>query len=130
MSTLTDFRDLIPMVVMQALQSAGAVVCEPYARARIETTWHLLGQLLAELAREGSAIKSQLIEEEYADVTAVLPSARMPDFHRRLPGLTGGEGVIESDVDGHRPVKGSQPIRARTKPSPLDRDAYLRSLRR
>jgi ribosomal protection tetracycline resistance protein len=52
------------------------------------------------------------------------------DLRRRLPGLTAGEGVLESTFDGYRPVHGDPPIRRRTTADPRHRKDYLRSLTR
>ena len=40
-------------------------------------------------------------------------------------GLTGGEGVLESDFAGYEPVSGEQPTRRRTTPNPLNLDEYV-----
>jgi ribosomal protection tetracycline resistance protein len=42
------------------------------------------------------------------------------DVQRNLPGLTRGEGVLESTFAGYEPVAGEQPTRRRTTPSPLN----------
>jgi ribosomal protection tetracycline resistance protein len=47
------------------------------------------------------------------------------DLRLRLPGLTGGEGVIESSFSGYQPVRGAPPTRRRSTVNPLDRDTYL-----
>jgi ribosomal protection tetracycline resistance protein len=44
-----------------------------------------------------------------------LPAARADDLQRQLPGLTGGEGVLESSFAGYQPVSGDQPTRAALK---------------
>ena len=49
----------------------------------------------------------------------------MRDLRRQLPGLTGGEGVVETSFGGHEPVRGLPPTRRRTTVNPLDRDTYL-----
>jgi ribosomal protection tetracycline resistance protein len=64
-------------------------------------------------------------------IEAVLPAARTQDLRRQLPGLTGGEGVVETNFGGYRPVRGAPPTRPRLMVNPLDRDTYLaRSARR
>ena len=46
-----------------------------------------------------------------AVVDAVLPAARATDLQRRLAGITGGEGVIETSFEGYEPVLGEPPVR-------------------
>ena len=42
-----------------------------------------------------------------------------------FPGLTGGEGVLESEFAGYQPVTGEPPIRKRATPDPRNLDEYL-----
>jgi ribosomal protection tetracycline resistance protein len=58
-------------------------------------------------------------------VEITLPAARAQDLTRQLPGLTSGEGVIETSFGGYRPVRGVPPVRPRTMPDPLNRREYL-----
>jgi ribosomal protection tetracycline resistance protein len=46
-----------------------------------------------------------------AAVEAVLPAARIAELQRQLPGLTSGEGVLDSEFAGYRPVSGEPPTR-------------------
>jgi ribosomal protection tetracycline resistance protein len=51
------------------------------------------------------------------------------ELRRQLPGLTGGEGVLESELAGYEPVAGPPPVRKRTTPNPLNLDEYLAHFR-
>jgi ribosomal protection tetracycline resistance protein len=44
-------------------------------------------------------------------IETVLPAARAQDLQQQLPGLTGGEGVLDSSFAGYQPVSGDQPSR-------------------
>ena len=52
-TTVADFNRLTPMVVMQALAEAGTVVCEPFARVRLEVPAMSLATVLSALAKLG-----------------------------------------------------------------------------
>jgi ribosomal protection tetracycline resistance protein len=54
-----------------------------------------------------------------------IPAARVRGLERKLPSLTGGEGVIETAFERYRRVRGKVPARPRTGPNPLDREDYL-----
>ncbi|MDQ1647029.1 MAG: ribosomal protection tetracycline resistance protein, partial [Cryptosporangiaceae bacterium] len=43
----------------------------------------------------------------------------------RIPGLTRGEGVLESAFDRYERVTGPIPVRARSGPDPRNRKEYL-----
>jgi ribosomal protection tetracycline resistance protein len=63
--------------------------------------------------------------------SAVLPVARVRTLQHQLPGLSMGEGILETRPGGYQPVGGDNPPRReRSGPSPLDRDAWLASLTR
>ena len=59
-----------------------------------------------------------------------MPAARAQSLHRQLPGLTGGEGVLESMFAGYQPATGDQPTRRRTTPDPLRFEEYMLNLAR
>jgi ribosomal protection tetracycline resistance protein len=129
-STAADFRKLTPLVVMQAVERAGTVVCEPVLRVRLELPVAAIGAVLAALAGLGAAAEAPTLRGELATIEAAVPAARMPELQRQLPGLTAGEGVLESDFGGYQPVTGTPPTRPRTTANPLNRAEYLMHLAR
>jgi ribosomal protection tetracycline resistance protein len=104
-STAADFRKLTPFVLMQALERAGTVVCEPTVRVRLEVPTTTIGTLLPALARLGAVVETPSPHGELSTIEATLPAARADDLQRELPGLTGGEGVLESSFAGYEPVR-------------------------
>jgi len=59
-----------------------------------------------------------------------LPSGRVHELQQQLPGLTGGEGVLESEFARYQEVSGEFPVRRRTDHNPLCRDEYLLHIQR
>ncbi len=110
-TTAADFRALTPLVLRDALRQAGTVVCQPMARARLELPAPRLGDVLSALARLGAATEMPLPGAELVAVTALLPSAQVRTLQEQLPGLTGGEGVLDTSFGGYEPVRGSFPAR-------------------
>ena len=111
-TTAADFRKLTPLVLMDALRQAGTVVCQPMARVRLELPAPRTGEVLSALARLGAATQMPRLDAELSVVTAVLPSAQVRSLQEQLPGLTGGEGVLDASFGGYDPVPGSSPRRA------------------
>jgi ribosomal protection tetracycline resistance protein len=130
LSTPADFRKLTPLVLMQALERAGTVVCEPVLRVRLEMPTGTIGAVLAVLARLGAVPQTPSLQAELATIETVLPAARVQDLQRRLPALTAGEGVLESDFGGYQPVSGTPPTRPRMTANPLNREEYMMYLAR
>jgi ribosomal protection tetracycline resistance protein len=75
------------------------------------------------VARLGGAVETPSVRGDLSTIEAVTPAARVQDLRRQLPGLTGGEGVVETNFAGYRPVSGAPPTRRRTTANPLDRGA-------
>lgn len=130
LSTAADFRKLTPLVLMQALERATTVVCEPTVRVSLEIPTTRIGRVVPALARLGAAVEATSLQGDLSVVETVLPAARAHDLQRQLPGLTGGEGVLESTFAGYQPVAGDQPTRRRTTANPLNLDEYMMHLAR
>ena len=123
-TTHHDYRRLTPLVLMDALADAGSIVCEPIARVELNVPQRAIGSVLAAVSRLGGVGEALDVERAVARVRA----DRVRDLQRQLPGLTSGEGVLEAHPGGYRPVQSDPPTRPRTRPSPLNRKEYLRSL--
>jgi ribosomal protection tetracycline resistance protein len=130
LSTAADFRKLTPLVLMQALERAGTVVCEPVLRVRLELPTWTIGAVLAALARLGAVVETTSLQGELAMIETAFPAARVQQFQRQLPGLTAGEGVLESEFCGYQAVSGAPPTRRRRTVNPLNREEYLMHLAR
>lgn len=113
-TTAADFRMLTPLVLMPALQRAKTVVCEPIIRLKIEIPSETLGAVLTAVSRLGELVGSPSSRGSFSVIEALIPAARAQDVRRQLPGLTGGEGVVETTFDGYQPVLGAPPTRRRT----------------
>ena len=128
LSSAADFRKLTPLVLMAALDQAATVVCEPIVNVSIELPTDTIGSVISTLARLGGAMHTSSTRGRLSTIETVLPAARAQELQRRLPGLTGGEGVVASEHGGYEPVLGTPPRRRRTTPSPLNRAEYLAHL--
>ena len=111
LSTAADFKKLTPLVLMQALERAGTVVCEPVVRVSLEIPAPTIGAVSAALARLGASVEAPSQRDDQATIDAVLPSLRAQELQRQLPELTGGEGVLESTFAGYQPTNGDRPTR-------------------
>lgn len=111
-STAADFRKLTPLVLRQALELAGTVVCEPTVRVSLEVPTASVGAVMPALIRLGGTVETPSARAELSTLEGVLPVGRADELQRQLAGLTGGEGVLESSFAGYQPVNGDQPIRA------------------
>jgi ribosomal protection tetracycline resistance protein len=126
----SDFRLLTQLVLSNALARAGTWVCEPLANVSLEMPASTAQAVLAMLGRLGGVVRGQFSANDLTKVSAVLPVAQLNALQQRLPGLSMGEGILETSPGGYQPIGDNPPNRARSRPSPLDRDAWLASLSR
>jgi ribosomal protection tetracycline resistance protein len=133
-STATDFRNLTPMVLRAALARAGTAVHEPVHRFDLEVPADALPAVLPVLARLDAVPRSPTVHGDRCVLDGEIPAARIHELEQRLPGLTRGEGVLDTAFARYRPVRGPAPRRTWSGQGPLDgdpldRDDYLRRLR-
>jgi ribosomal protection tetracycline resistance protein len=124
-STAGDFRNLTPLVLMDALRRAGTTVYEPLQRFRLEIPDDTYGALVPLLLRLRAVPRTTRIGGSVCVVEGEIPAARVHDLERRLPALTRGEGLVECDFDRYEPVRGRVPERPRSDHDPLNRKEYL-----
>lgn len=124
-STAGDFRKLTPLVLMNALEQAGTVVCEPLYRFRLEIPADAFGPMLAALARLRAIPQTSAVRGSSYVLEGEIPAAKIHELQHQLPGLTHGEGVLEATFSRYEPIHGGFPTRPPTDPNPLNRKAYL-----
>jgi ribosomal protection tetracycline resistance protein len=125
MPTARDMKRLVPLVLMQALEQGGTAVCEPVFRIAAEVPTEAIGAVLAALGRLGAGDTTPSAGGELSVLNASLPASRVQELRRQLPGLTGGEGVLDSEFAGYQPVTGETPTRRRLTPDPRNLEEYL-----
>ncbi len=130
MPTARDLKRLVPLVLVQALEQGGSVVCEPVFRIAAEVPTEAIGPMLAALGRLGAGAATPSTLGELSVLETTLPASLVQELRRRLPGLTGGEGVLDSEFAGYQPVTGETPIRRRLTPDPRNLEEYLAQLGR
>lgn len=112
-TTAAHFRHLTPLVIAAALGKAGTVVCEPMLHVAIELPPESIGSVITQVTNLGGVIERETSHGGLMVIDAELPAAQAQQLRQRLPGLTGGEGAMEADFAGYRPVRGAPPHRER-----------------
>ncbi|WP_112247322.1 GTP-binding protein [Kribbella monticola] len=124
-STAGDFRQLTPLVMMDALREAGTTVFEPMHRFQLEVPTDTTRAVLAALSRLRAIPQVPALAATTSVLEGEIPAAAVYKLEQQLPALTRGEGVLESAFDRYHPVTGPIPTRARTDHNPLNRREYL-----
>ncbi|GGO52339.1 tetracycline resistance protein, tetM/tetO subfamily [Streptomyces daqingensis] len=125
-STGADFRQLTPLVLIEALKRAGTTVHEPVHRFRLEIPAETFGTVLPVLSRLRAVPGVPAADGPAYLLEGEIPAANIHTLEQRLPALAGGEGVLECVFSHYRPVAGGAvPSRPRTDHDPLNRKEYL-----
>jgi ribosomal protection tetracycline resistance protein len=127
-TSAADYRRLTQLVLMTALDRAGTWVCEPLSALSLEVPSTTAPGAVAARGQLSGRVRGQFSANGRSTIDAVLPVARVRSMQNRLPGLSMGEGSLETRFGGYQPIGSDPPCRPRTTPSPLDRDAWLASL--
>jgi ribosomal protection tetracycline resistance protein len=129
-STAGDFRNLTPLVLMDALRQAGTVVYEPLHRFQLELPADLFGAALPVLAKLRAVPQTSTPRGTAYQVEGEIPAARIHELDQQLPALTRGEGTLETAFARYQPVRAEPPVRSRTDHNPLNRKEYLLHVQR
>ncbi len=129
-STAGDFRKLTPLVLMQALRSAGTEVCEPVEAFDLDIPEDTFGAVSGALVNAGATMRNAFRDGTSYRIICEIPTAELRGVEQQLPALTRGEGSWVSSFAGHVPVTGDAPTRTRIGPNPLNRAHYLAGVAR
>ena len=121
----SDFRRLVPLVLMEALQQAGTTVHEPVHRFELDLPPDSVSLVIGKLAESAATVENSEVLPEHARLIGLIPAGRINGFEIQLPGLTHGEGVLLTTFEAHLPVSGTPPYRARTDGNPLNQKEYV-----
>ncbi len=125
-STAGDFRHLTPLVLAEALTSAGTVVCEPIQRTRLEVPQDTVAAVLAAVLAADGVPSAPTTTGDLAELEAWVPARTLHGLTDQLPGLTRGEGAVESVFDHHAPSRAAGLLPGpRPEPDPYQRRTYL-----
>jgi ribosomal protection tetracycline resistance protein len=124
-STAGDFRNLTPLVLMDALKQAGTTVYEPMHRFHLEIPADAFGRILPVLGALRAVPQTPIMRDSSCLLEGDIPAARVHELQQQLPGLTRGEGVLECTFDHYEPLRGAFPTRPRSDYNPLNRKEYL-----
>jgi ribosomal protection tetracycline resistance protein len=111
-STASDFRHLTPLVLMRAIRAAGTIVHEPVDCFYLEAPADALGAIARVLASLHATPESPTQIGSSFILRGLIPAAGIHELRQHLPGLTSGEGFVESKFSSYRPVLGPAPRRS------------------
>jgi ribosomal protection tetracycline resistance protein len=111
-STANDFREVTAFLLDGMLKDAGTAVCEPVNRFDVEFPAGTGNAVLKALGEARSNIKGQFSTTTTGYVSGFMPTEAVHGFERRLPGLTEGLALFNTEFAEYRPVYGTPPRRS------------------
>jgi ribosomal protection tetracycline resistance protein len=124
-STASDFRNLVPLVLMEALSQAGTDVYEPINQFELSVPVHAISTAMFKLSQLRAVYEQPILHNDTFLLTGMLPVETSEEFRRELPSFTEGEGVFMAQEAGFRKKEGEYPTRKRMDHNPLNRKEYL-----
>jgi ribosomal protection tetracycline resistance protein len=84
------------------------------ADVRVELATAYASQVMRLLVQLGARVNPPQSYEGHTTIRGRIPVASVHELQATLPGLTGGEGLIETELGGYEPVVGDLPRRRRS----------------
>jgi ribosomal protection tetracycline resistance protein len=124
-TTAGDFRNLVPLVLMDALAQAGTAVYEPLNQFELSAPIHTISQAMFKLSMVKAIFEKPILRSDTFLLTGTLPVATTEEFKRSLYGFAEGEGVFLTNPSGFRKIENAFPTRKRADYNPLNRKEYM-----
>lgn len=102
-TTAAHFRKLTPVVLREALEWAGTVICEPVCHFTLEIPNETLPTIMQALAKLRAVPELTEVRSGAYVLNGSIPSAHIHDLQQQLPNLTSGEGFLEYEFDRYEP---------------------------
>ncbi|QBD74713.1 TetM/TetW/TetO/TetS family tetracycline resistance ribosomal protection protein [Ktedonosporobacter rubrisoli] len=121
-----DFKNLVPLVLMEALKQAGTEVYEPLNQFELSVPVYAISKAMFRLSALRASFEQPIPQNDDTFVlTGTLPVATTENFKRELNSFTEGEGVFVVKPGGFSKMENMFPTRKRMDYNPLNRKAYL-----
>jgi len=129
-TTASDFRNLVPLVLMEALSRAGTDVYEPINQFELSVPIYAISTAMFKLSLLRAVYEQPILHHGTFLLKGTLPVETSETFRRELPSFTEGEGVFVAEVSGFVKKEGKYPTRKRMDYNPLNRKEYLLHVQR
>ncbi|KAB7635042.1 tetracycline resistance ribosomal protection protein [Bacillus cereus] len=124
-TTASDFRNLTPLVLMDALKQAETYVYEPVNEFELTVPKQAISTAMYKLAAIPATFSEPIFNNDSYHLTGSLPVAKTENFQRMLHSFTEGEGFFTTKPAGYKKLKAPFPTRKRVDNNPLNRKDYL-----
>lgn len=124
-TTASDFRNVTPLVLMDALKKAETYVYEPVNAFELTVPEQAISTAMYKLAAIPATFSEPIFNNDSYHLTGSLPVAKTENFQRMLHSFTEGEGIFTTKPAGFTKLNPPFPTRKRVDYNPLNRKDYL-----
>ncbi|EEM83238.1 elongation factor G [Bacillus thuringiensis] len=124
-TTASDFRNLTPIVLMDALKQTETHVYEPINEFELTVPEHAISTAMYKLAAVPATFREPILNNNSYQLTGSLPVAKTENFKRMLHSFTEGDGIFTTKPAGFTKLMAPFPTRKRVDYNPLNRKDYL-----
>lgn len=96
-STPADFRRLAPLVIREALQTAGVSILEPIMKYRLCAPICYEKRIIAELRKIEASLENVIFSDTEMRANGDVPFDTAKEFQIQLSTITGGQGIFEME---------------------------------
>jgi len=130
-STPSDYRDLSPLILFDALKKARTKLLWPMSEYQISVPTTQMGRAMSDLRQMKATIDDPLIEADRCTITGIIPVDLCHNYQLTVHQYTGGLGYFESKVIGYEDAPSDvHKERPRFKLDPANRGEYLLGIMR
>lgn len=129
-STPAEFRDMTPMVVLEALNKAGTKLLWPLLNFDLKVPEVYYGKAVSDLLKMKAHFQDPDLSDEIVTITGSIPVETSRNYALELADYTGGKGMMSTTFSCYASSQSGE-IKERKKmtPDPLDKALYIMSRR-
>lgn len=125
-STPSAFRDLTPMVLMDALNSAGTYLLEPLYDFELKAQSDVCGRVISDLSSMRAVFDNPVMIGEDVLIRGIIPADTSKDYKIKIASYTEGKGMFVTKFRGFQNAPyGTMKKRDKIKFDPLNRKMYV-----
>lgn len=129
-STPAEFRDMTPMVVLEALSKAGTKLLWPLLSFNLKVPEFYYGKAVSDLLKMKAVFNEPELSNETFTIEGSIPVATSRDYALELADYTSGKGIMVTSFYCYSQVNCQiKKERKKIYPDPLDKTLYIMSKR-
>lgn len=126
MSTPADFRNVTPMVFMEALYEAKTDLLEPLHEFELRIPKNVLSKAIWDLEIMSATFENPIVIDEEVYIKGLIPVESSKEYKLKIASYTGGKGMFVTKFYGYQNTEFKEyKVRKKTTYDPLNKKEYL-----